>query len=353
MNATATSLRTDGAPAPPARQARSRRTLLLGLTGVFVLLLIVSATSVVLGARPVDLGVAIDAIREFQAGNGAHQVIMGRVLRLFAGLLVGAALGAAGALMQGVTRNPLADPGMLGVNGGAALSMACAISILGVTSAIGYVWFAFGGAALVAVIVYLVGSRGRGGVTPVKLALAGAAVSAMMTSATTAILLSDAATYDQFRFWTVGSLTGRRLEPVLQIAPFLLVGMIIALGLGRALNTLALGDELARAQGQRVGAVRAGVAVSAILLCGGATAIAGPIWFVGLLVPHLARQLTGPDHRWLVPYSMLLAPALLLLSDVLGRLVAPPGELQVGIVASFVGAPLLILFLRRHRLPEA
>jgi iron complex transport system permease protein len=328
----------------------TRRSLVLGLVGLVAVLVVVSLLSIAVGARSVGLGTVVDALRDYQPGDSDHQVIINRIPRLLAGLLVGAALGLAGAIMQGVARNPLADPGILGVNAGAAFAVVCAIGLLGITAASGYVWFAFAGALVVMALVYALGSLGRSGATPVKLALAGAAVSAALTSLTTAVLLTDATTFDQQRFWTVGSLTGRRPEIVAQLAPFVLAGIVLALCTGRLLNALSLGDDMARGLGQRVGLARAVCAAAAVLLCGAATAIAGPVWFVGLLVPHLARVVTGPDYRWILPYSMLIAPVLLLTSDILGRLVARPGEVAVGIVMSFVGGPFLIALIRRRKL---
>ncbi len=329
--------------------AAAQRTRVSGLVVLAGVVVAVALLSIVLGSRAVGLDAVFAAARDYQPGNSDHQVIANRVPRTLAGLLVGVALGLAGAVMQGVTRNPLADPGLLGVNAGAALAVVCAISVFGITAATGFVWFAFAGATVVAVLVYAVGSVGREGATPVKLALAGAAISAALTSVTTAVLLADASTFDRYRFWTVGSLTGRRLDLVLQLAPFILVGIVVALCLGRLLNAMSLGDEIARGLGMRVGTARASAAAAAVLLCGAATAMAGPIWFVGLVVPHLARLLTGPDHRWILPYSALLGPALLLAADILGRLIAPPGEVQVGIVLAFVGAPFLIAMIRRRR----
>ena len=325
------------------------RARVLGVGVLILLLVVVAFLSVAVGARSVGLGTVVDALRDLHPADPDQQVIINRIPRLLAGLLVGAALGAAGAIMQGVARNPLADPGILGVNAGAALAVVSAIT-LGVTAATGYVWFAFAGATVVSVLVYTLGSLGRSGATPVKLALAGAAVSAALTSLTTAVLLTDSTTFDQQRFWTVGSLSGRRPELIAQLAPFVLVGLAIALSTGRLLNALSLGDDMARGLGQRVGLARAVCAAAAVLLCGAATAIAGPIWFVGLLVPHLARVVTGPDYRWILPYSMLIAPILLLGSDILGRIVARPGEVQVGIVLSFVGGPFLIALVRRRKL---
>lgn len=335
------------------RPRTSSGVLAVGLVILVVALLTTSIASLFLGGRGIGAGVVVEALVHHDPANTAHDVVItSRLPRMLVGLLVGVALGLAGAVLQGVVRNPLGDPGLLGVNAGAALAVVSAIGFLGVTSAYGYVWFAFAGAAVVAGLVYAVASLGRDGATPVKLALAGAAVSAALTSVTTAVLLVDAATFDRFRFWTVGALTGRHLDLIAQLAPFLLLGSVLALALGRSLNVLSLGDDIARAVGQRVGLARAVAAAVAVVLCGAATALAGPIWFVGLLAPHAARLVTGPDYRWILPYSAVIAPLLLLASDIVGRLVARPGEIQVGIVLAFVGAPLFIVLVRRRRLLE-
>ena len=255
-------------------------------------------------------------------------------------------------MMQGVTRNPLADPGLLGVDAGAALAVVIGIHTFGVTSLTGYVWFAFVGAGLASVVVYLLGSVGRGGATPVKLALAGAALTALLTSLTSAVLLLDVQTLDVFRFWAVGSLAGRDAEVVAQVAPFLVAGAALALASSRALNTLSLGDDVARSLGQRVHLTRGLSALAIVLLCGAATAAAGPIGFVGLTVPHVARAICGPDYKWILPWSLVLAPTLLLSADVVGRLIARPGEVQVGIVTAFIGAPFFIALVRRRKLAD-
>ena len=275
-----------------------------------------------------------------------------RVPRTVLGLMVGVALGLGGAVMQGVARNPLADPGILGVNAGAALFVVCAIAFLGVGSLSGYVWFGFAGAALASVAVYAVGSLGREGATPVKLALAGAALTTFMGSITSALVLSDIELQNELRFWAVGSVAGRSADIALQMLPFVLVGAVIALVCGPALNALALGDDMARGLGQRVGRARACSALAVVVLCGAATAAAGPIGFVGLIVPHVARMLTGPDYRWILPYSMVLAPGLVLLADIVGRVVMRPGELQAGIVTVAIGAPFFIWLVRRRDLAE-
>jgi iron complex transport system permease protein len=286
-------------------------------------------------------------------GSNDHLIVRDlRLPRTLLGLGVGAALGLAGAVMQGVTRNPLADPGILGVDAGAALAVVLAIHAVGVSSIGGYVWFAFVGAGAASVAVYLLGSLGRGGATPVKLALAGAALSALLHSFTSAVLLLDVQTLDRYRFWVAGSLAGRDGAVVGQVAPFLGVGLVLALLSARSLNTLSLGDDVARSLGQRVHLARGLSALSVVVLCGAATAAAGPIVFVGLTVPHVARAICGPDYRWILPWSLVLAPTLLLAADVIGRVIARPGEVQVGIVTAFLGAPFFIALVRRRKLAD-
>lgn len=326
---------------------------LVGLALALIVLVVVALVSIAVGSRPIALGVVVDALFDFDASSDEHLIVRTlRVPRTVVGLLVGVALGLSGAVMQGVARNPLADPGILGVNAGAALAVVVGIFVFGIGSLIGYVWFAFAGAAIASVVVYGLGSLGREGATPVKLALAGAAVTAFLGSITTAILLVDIATLDQFRFWAVGSIAGRDGDVAAQVAPFIVFGSLMALAAGPALNALALGDDVATSLGQRVGWSRAFSAVAVVLLVGAAVAAAGPIGFVGLTVPHVARALTGPDYRWVLPYSMVLAPILLLGSDVIGRIVTRPGELQVGIVTALVGAPFFVVLVRRRKLAD-
>jgi iron complex transport system permease protein len=347
--------RPGSAPLPGARRERRAQGMALRAAGLLLLagvLVLVGLASVAYGSKPIPLAQVLGAFLAFDGSND-HLIVQSlRVPRTLAGLAVGAALGLAGGVLQGVTRNPLADPGILGVNAGASLAVVVAIHVFGIASLPVYVWFAFAGAAVVSLGVYALGSLGRDGATPVKLALAGAAVTALLSSLTTAILLLDVATLDQFRFWVVGSLAGRDATIVRQVTPFLLAGAVLALGSARALNTLSLGEDVARSLGQRVGLARAASALAVVLLTGGAVAAAGPIGFVGLTVPHVARALTGPDYRWVLPYSALLAPLLLLGADVLGRVVARPGELQVGIVTAFLGAPFFIALVRRRKLAE-
>ena len=341
-----------GAGAPAARSGRLTRRA-LGLLAGAAVILVLCGLSLAVGTRTIPPAEVWSAVTAYDPADTDHLVVIElRLPRTLLGLLVGAALGLSGAVMQGVTRNPLADPGILGVNSGAALFVVVAISVFGVSSILGYVWFAFAGAAVAAVVVYSVAALGREGATPVKLALAGAAVSAAFAAVTTAFLLLDQATFDAFRFWQVGALAGRDLGIAGRIAPFLLVGCAVSLLLGRSLNTLSLGDDVARGLGANVLLARGVAAGTVVLLCGAATAACGPIGFVGLTVPHVARMITGPDYRWILPYAMLLAPILLLSADVIGRVIARPGEIQVAVVTAFLGAPVFIALVRRKKLAE-
>ncbi|MFC4110296.1 FecCD family ABC transporter permease [Micromonospora zhanjiangensis] len=338
------------ATAPPAvipRRGRRGRTVLraVGLAGAVALLAVVAVLSIAVGARQLPLAdVWSGLLHPDSAGYAVvHRM---RLPRTLLGLLAGAALGVAGAAMQALTRNPLADPGLLGINAGASAAVATA-AVLGVTALDGYVWFALLGAALVTALGYAVG--GGPTATPARLALAGAALNATLYSYVSAVMLLDAASLDRLRFWTVGSLAGAQSSTVARVLPFLLAGLLLALAAARPLNALALGDDAARALGARPALIRAAVITVVTLLCGATTAACGPIVFVGLLVPHLVRVLTGPDLRWLLPYCAVLAPVLLLGADVLGRVLGRPGELQVGMVTAVLGGPLFLWLVVRRR----
>ncbi|MER8069420.1 iron ABC transporter permease [Streptomyces sp. NPDC094034] len=335
------------------RAVRSRPLLAVGLSAIAVILALAIWASLVIGSGDTGAGDVLRALLDPDMSDKGQLIVREvRVPRTVAGLLAGAALGLAGAVMQGVARNPLADPSLLGINAGASVVVVFAIGVLGLTEPPHYIWFGFLGALGAAVLVYGVGSLGREGATPVKLALAGAATTAVLTSLTTVMLLADRQTFDQFRFWQVGSIADRDTAVLWQALPFIAVGAVFALALGPRLNALSLGDDLARALGQRVGLARLASAAAVVLLCGAATAIAGPIGFVGLLVPHAARIVTGPDYRWILPYSLLLAPVLVLVSDIVGRVIARPGEVQVGIVTAAIGAIPFVLLVRRRNLVE-
>ncbi|WP_241238349.1 FecCD family ABC transporter permease [Nocardioides pantholopis] len=336
----------------PRAPARSRGGL-RGATAAAALLLLIAAcalASLMWGARDIPAGTVWDALWSPVGGDNDHLVVRDqRVPRTLIGLVAGLALGAAGALMQGVTRNPIADPGLLGINSGASLAVVVAIAGFGVGSVGGYLWFAFAGAAVAALVVYGAASLGWEGVTPVKLALVGAAFTATATSLITVVLLSDRHTLGEYRFWQVGSLANRDLDVLATVAPFAGVGLVLALAAGRVLNALALGDDVARGLGQDVTRGRLLVVAAVVLLCGSAVSLVGPIAFVGLVVPHLARAVVGPDYRWLVPLSALAGPVLLLAADLVGRLVVRPAELEAGLVVAVVGAPVLLVLVRRSR----
>jgi iron-siderophore transport system permease protein len=324
------------------------RTFVVGIAG----LALVALVSLAVGTKGIPLGDVARALVHDDGSETAAIVRDVRVPRLLLGLAVGIALGLAGALMQALTRNPLADPGLLGVDAGAAAAIVVAIAALHLANPSEYVWFAFTGAAVASVVVYVLGSRGRAGATPVRLALAGTAVAAALTAFTTAVTLLDPLAFDDFRFWAVGALAGRDLGVLTSVGPFLLVGGVIALALARPLNTLALGDDAGRALGAAVARTRALGAIAVTLLCGGATAVAGPIAFVGLTVPHVARAIAGPDQRRVLAYSAVFAPILLIGADVVGRVVVRPSELEVGIVTALIGAPVFIALVRRRRIAQ-
>ena len=324
-----------------------------GLATLVVVLAAVAFLSVTLGSRSVGLADVLSALQHADASSTDGVVALEmRVPRTLLGILVGAALGASGAVLQGVTRNPLADPGIMGINAGAATFVVLAITVLGLRGISTYIWFAFAGAVVATLLVYAVASLGREGATPVKLALAGAAVTAGLTSVTSGIVMTNVDALDELRFWQVGSLAGRYSPVLTAVAPFLVLGLLLALACGRSLNGLALGEDTARSLGVHVARSRVALFAVVALLCGAATAACGPIVFIGLVVPHAARLLCGPDYRWIVPYSIVLSPIVLLLADVAGRVVVSPGELQVGVVLGVLGAPCFIALVRYGRLAE-
>jgi iron complex transport system permease protein len=342
---------TTGTIPVPAR----RRAPVLG-TGLAVLLVALAAVaflSVALGSRSISLTDVLHALSDMSVTSTDGSVTLEmRVPRTLLGILVGAALGASGALLQGVTRNPLADPGIMGINAGAAAFVVLAITVLGLRGISAYIWFAFLGAVVATLLVYAVASLGREGATPVKLALAGVAVTAGLTSVTTGIVMTDVDALNELRFWQVGSLAGRYAPILFGVAPFLLLGILAALVCGRPLNGLALGEDTARALGLNLARTRLLIFAVVAVLCGAATAACGPIVFVGLVVPHIARVLCGPDYRWILPYSVLLSPIALLLADVAGRVLGSPGELQVGVVLGVLGAPCFVALVRYGRMAD-
>ncbi|MER8265966.1 FecCD family ABC transporter permease [Streptomyces griseus] len=338
------------------RPARWRPALLVAALGALLVLLCL--LSLGLGALAIPPGDVLKALTGQPTGPRVEDVVLSvRVPRTALGLAAGAALGLSGCVMQALTRNPLADPGILGVSAGAAFAIVLAAGVAGIGSLLGYIWFAFAGAMAASVVVYLLGRLGRSGSTPVKLALAGVAVTAVLSSLTSAVVLTDPAALDRFRFWSAGSLADQDAATVLRVLPFLGLGALLALASAPALNSLALGDDVAASLGRRLGLVRLQGVVAVTLLTGAAVAVIGPVVFIGLVVPHVARVLAqyaglGPDHRWLLPLSAALAAALLLGADILGRVIARPVEVQAGIIVAFIGGPFFIALVRRRRLAE-
>ena len=324
----------------------------LGLLAAFGVLVFLCLLSIWLGSKEISFGAVWQVLWHDDGSADAVIIHSVRMPRTLLAVLVGAALGLAGTLMQALTRNPLADPGLLGVSAGAAFAIVFSITVLGVGSLYGYIWFAFAGALAATAVVYFLGTRGRSGSSPVKLALAGAAVTALLGSFTSAMVLSDPVALNRYRFWSAGSLAGVDSGSLLRILPFLVVGVVLALASGPALNSLALGDDVAVALGRKLGPLRLRGALAITLLTGASVAVAGPIVFLGLIVPHAVRFVIGPDHRWLLPYTAVLAPCLLLAADILGRIMARPGEIRAGVIVAFVGAPFFIYLVRRRKLVE-
>lgn len=331
--------------------ALTNRNRALRLAGVVALLAALCALSVTVGTRDVSWS-DITAALAGRTDNLGQAAVALRIPRTLLGVLAGAALGLAGAVMQGVTRNPLADPGILGVNMGASLAVVIGIVWFQIETAGAYIWWAIAGAALAAVFVYTIGSLGRGGATPLKLALAGAATSVAFASLVIAVVLPRADIAGGIRSWQIGGIGGATSERIWPVLPFLAVGFAISLLSARKLNLLALGDELAVGLGERVAFARASASIGAILICGATTAVCGPIGFLGLVVPHVCRLLVGIDHRWLLPFSALGGACLLIAADVAGRIAARPAEIDVGILTALIGAPVFIWIVRRQRVRE-
>ena len=337
------------ASAPGAGVAVSQARRGVGLLICLGVLALVCLLSIALGTRNISPGTVWDAFFHFTDTDDQSIVRDLRVPRTVLGLLAGVAFGLSGAVIQAVTRNPLADTQILGINAGAGLFVVFAVGVLGLTSLSQYMWFGFAGVAFALTLVYLLGSAGRGGATPIRLTLAGVALGAVMDGISGGIRLVRPRAFDYLRFWDVGSLAGRPLAVATTILPFVLAGTVLALVVARSLNAVALGDDLARTLGARIGRTRFLATVSVMLLAGAATAAVGPIGFVGLMVPHVVRWIVGPDQRWIFVYTVVCGPVLLLLADIVGRLVVRPGELRVGVVTAFIGAPVLIWWVRRAR----
>lgn len=357
MSPSATTLVRPARPAGPARTGRvaggarvgtARVPLPWALAAAGLAVLLAVSASLLLGVQDLAPAAVLDALRG-TADDRTGAIVSARTDRTVVGLAVGAAVALSGVVLQGLTRNPVAEPGILGLNSGAALAVVLGIAFLGLSTVTGYVVAAIVGTVAVAAVVQALTAAAPRASAPVAMALAGAAVMALSQSLIGAVVITDRGALDTFRFWQVGSVAGREAGSVVDVAPFLVVGALLTLTAGPTLNAVALGDDLARGLGQRVVLHRGLAAAGAVLLAAAATALAGPIGFVGLVVPHLARALVGPDHRRLLVVSALLGPAFVVLADVVGRLVARPSEVQAGIVCAVLGAPVLVAVVRRVR----
>ncbi|WP_181899323.1 FecCD family ABC transporter permease [Lachnotalea glycerini] len=325
---------------------RKKVILMIGASSLGIILCF--AASLAFGSRNISLDTVLDTL--FTGGSSFEsRVIRERIPRTVFSILAGASLGVSGALMQAITRNPVADPSILGVNTGASLFVVSGIAFFHINSASEYIWFALAGAAVTAIFVYRIGSMGYGGATPIKLALAGTATSAALSSLVSAVILPRTEVMNAFRFWQVGSVSGATWDGIRIIAPFLAAGLLMGIFLASALNAMALGDDVATGLGVRTGVVRLIGALAGVLLCGATTALAGPIGFVGLMIPHTMRLLCGSDMRLVVPMSAIGGAILLTTSDILGRLIGTPGELEAGIVTAFIGAPVLVSIAMRAK----
>ena len=334
-----------------AQSLRGNGSRMMSVLAVLAGLCLLLVLSVAVGTRSVGWGDIVSGVAG-RVDNIDQAAVAARVPRSLLAGLAGAALGLAGSIMQAVTRNPLADPGILGVNLGASLAVVIGVAWFNMTSATAFIWAAVFGAGVTAVFVYVIGSLGRGGATPLKLALAGVATSVAFSSLVIAVVLPRADIAGGIRSWQVGGVGGATFFSISNALPFLLTGFTLAFLCARKLNSLALGDDVAAGLGERVAVARAVSALSAILLCGATTALCGPIGFVGLVIPHLCRLLVGVDHRWLLPFSALAGACLLLAADIAGRIAARPDELEVGIVTAVIGAPFFIWVVRRQRIRD-
>lgn len=313
------------------------------------LLSVMAIFSISLGAKSIAFSKVIEVLLGNDPDSLEQAIILQRIPRTIFGILAGGALGISGALMQSITRNPIADPSILGVNTGASLFVVAGIAFFNITVAYQYIWLAIIGAGVTAVFVYSVASMGKDGATPLKLALSGSAVSIVLGSLVSTIMLPNNRVMEAFRFWQVGSIGSATWENIMLISPFLVVGFIISMFISGYLNNLALGDEAATALGTNVVMTRTIGALSSVLLCGATTALAGPIGFVGLIIPHIIRLIFGSEMGKMLPLSFLGSAILMLVSDVIGRIVSLPGETEVGIVTAVLGAPVFILAIRKGR----
>ncbi|MFH9138168.1 FecCD family ABC transporter permease [Streptomyces sp. NPDC017524] len=342
----------------PGGTTDTRRRRVIGLGVLTAALVFAAAVSLAVGARalsPTEVWHGLFADPEPDQKLTEIRLIVQtvRVPRTVLAIVAGLALGVGGALIQGYTRNPIADTGLLGVNAGASFAVVAVIALFGFTDPFQYVWFAFVGAGIAGVVVFGLASIGRGAGNPLTLALAGQGVTVFLAAMTTAVALSDQKSLNALRFWNAGSVAGVGFDVIWPVTGFIAVGLLLALITLPSLNLLNLGDDVARGLGVNIAVSRTIGIVAVTLLAGAATAACGPIAFLGLMVAHVARYLTGPDYRWLVPYAGLLGAGVLLVCDIVGRLVVRPGELESGVVVALLGAPFFALLVWRGKFRSA
>lgn len=337
---------------PSVNQARDNQRRLWLWAGL-VLLCVVACLSIFIGTHTISPAVTLAAIFSFDPSNSDHLLVMHlRIPRTLLAMAVGGALGVAGVIMQGLTRNPLADPGILGVNAGAAVAVALAIAFLGIQDMAYVMWFGLLGAAIAGVGVFVLAGVNKG-VNPVRVVLAGTALSVVLLAFTHMITINSHETvFEQYRHWSVGSFQGRGFDVLLPATLLIAVGLVIAFCLSQALDTVSLGEDIGQALGVNPLKIWCFAAIAIVILAGAATAAAGPISFVGLTAPHIARMVVGPDHKWLLPFSLLIASTLAVLADVLGRVVGYPNEISVGIMIALIGGPFFVFLVRRWKISQ-
>lgn len=337
----------------PSKTPTNRRSLYgrraLGLLLILAAMIVAVLVSLAHGANPLSYGHVWTALWHRDGSDAAVIVWTQRWPRTIVGILIGASFGMAGALIQALTRNPLADPGILGVNAGAGFAVTLGVGLFGLSGITGYIWFAFIGAAAATILVYLIGFAGSRTASPVTLVLAGVALTAVLGGFSTLLMLLDPDTFRSIRTWGLGSIARTSMEDTMTVLPFLAAGILIAILLSGSLNSLALGDDLAASLGTNVVRTRVLGILAVTLLAGGATALTGGVAFIGLMIPHVVRWVVGPDQRWIIVYSALAGPVLILLADAAGRVLGRPGEIQVGILTAIIGAPVLIALVRRKK----
>lgn len=325
---------------------KPQQSRLIGLVLSLLILLLCLVASMAYGSAEISFPTLYKALIAFDRSTEHLIIWTVRLPRTLIAMLVGGAMAVAGAMMQGITRNPLADPGILGINAGAAFSVVITLFFLDISSLSLYVWCAFGGAGVAAIGVYFLAALGRGGLTPLNLTLAGTAVSAFLSSLTTGLLILNQRTLDEIRFWLAGSVSGRDFTILWQVLPYIATGLILAFALSRQITLLNLGEDVAKGLGQRTLWVKLTAALAVVLLAGSAVAAAGPIGFIGLVIPHIVRWFIGVDYRWILPYSAVLGAILLLVADITARVLLNPQEVPVGVMTALVGAPFFVYLAR-------